>query len=58
MPAAQLQAEYLHELRPEAFCRTLLEELRDACDAADNIDEAVFWQVQWNLSTSTTTLTL
>lgn len=46
MPASQLHEEYVRELRPERFILTLLQELSYACEAAENLEEAVFWQVQ------------
>jgi hypothetical protein len=46
MPASQLHDENVRELRPERFILILLEELSCACEAAENLEEAVFWQVQ------------
>ena len=46
MPTSQMREECVAALTPETFCGVLLSQLRDACEAAENLDEAVFWQVQ------------
>lgn len=46
MPQSQLQEELVRELRPSEAILLLLEELMDASEAADNFEEAVFWQMQ------------
>ena len=38
--------EYVVEVAPGAFCLRLVTELAEACEAADNLSEAAFWQIQ------------
>lgn len=38
--------EYVVEVAPGPFCTRLVTELADACEAADNLAEAAFWQIQ------------
>ena len=38
--------EYVVEVAPAAFCLRLVTELAEACEAADNLSEAAFWQIQ------------
>ena len=38
--------EFVREVTPVDFCLQLLSELSDACEAADNLEEAAFWQIQ------------
>jgi len=42
---AQMRA-FVHEVTPTAFCLRLVEEFATACEAADNLAEASFWQIQ------------
>ena len=38
--------EYVHELTPSEFCLRLCSELAEACEAAENVGEGAFWQLQ------------
>ena len=38
--------EYVVEVTPVSFCLRLVEEFAEACEAADNLAEASFWQIQ------------
>ena len=38
--------EFVREVTPASFCLRLVEETADACEAAENLAEADFWQMQ------------